>query len=66
MINGERQAEVEVYKYLVALVYRVVLLFSTWLYLRVWGWTIWIIDPRLRDMTKAYRCKAVEGVCESM
>lgn len=61
MSNGERQGEVEGYKHLVASVYRVILFFFN----RT-GWTIRMNDPGLREMTKGYSCRGVEGACESM
>lgn len=66
MSNGEKQAVVEGYKHLAIPVYRIVLFFSIQLSLRVQRWTIYMIDPKLRYMTKVYSCKPVEGVCESM
>lgn len=66
MSNGERQTEVEGYKHLVAPYYRVILFFSTKLSLRVRGWTNCMIDPGLKDVTKGYSHKGVEGVCDSV
>lgn len=66
MSNGERQAEVESYEHLVALVYRIVLLFfnptqpQSMRVDTLYDWS------RVKRYGKAYSCKEVEGVCESM